>query len=554
MLRLQPPGLGGENKPGEAPGVGTRPVENDVEDGTSGWNKSGGGSRASSLAVVWWLGVLLVLVAVGFLLVRFGPGLVAALRESSARPPARKPVDARDFVNPPTSMEMAALRTETAWKVVHGFAAGKEPGEWTKWMDEGEGMREKMFELGDKGHPLADGMPPASDFGALSREQTGIRGEDAFAFEALRQVKNEPADRFLVVVVSRDGRMLVAGRLFWEVAANRFAVLQNAAGDPGARYGLMVRVRRGIEGEAAYRIDPGDPVAEVSPPGRDQPFVRTQVAADSPLGRALRALGPSETINATLVFQKNGRKPDGVSIVEQKSLGWEGIDAVPFADAKIDPPWGEEAQAIKLAQASLQRFLTLAGEGHLGLVADGDGAKLVRECEIAFGRIQTADLPLRAHSLAHSLAKAGVVVFRLPVPPADGQGTSVAVMVPFAGDYKIDGMLLAQSHYGAFRRYAAQASAASAEMRGVVMRGEVPDGPDGTLGFRFRDPFSETAVDLTLPRNHQAAAALLKVAPGQPRHATLRLAWRQAQGEAQPKIVLDEWLCWGYRGIDDQAF
>jgi hypothetical protein len=507
--------------------------------------------RARPAFVILSLVVVAISLLTGFLATRRLADLIAtwqlARGDLTPEPRIQRPETRVEL----TPSELLARRSQTAREVLNGFAAAGEPAAWAGWTVEGAVLEESFHRLVERGMPLASGMPDPSLFRPVALNRLAWLEEPVFTWEARSQ--GESGAHLLVAVLPRDGRMLVAGRLFYEAAAGRLAAFLRPGGDPAARFDVLVKASRATGASEQYRPDPGQAVVELSPPALDEPVVLVPLSHDSKLGAILRGQGPGEFVHATLVLGRDAQRPELPVVLEESALGWPAIDARPLDSVAPAPPWGSDTGTAVRAREALGRFLAAEGDSRFNCLRDPNAAGLLRELDLAFGPPPPPTTAAAfAQTLPRTLERAGAVCFGLAAPTADHQGASAIWLVPYGGDYKVDGWIFAQSHYGLFRRLLAGPAPGSVALRGIVTLLEALPEESG-FAVRFRDIHGEDAVEFEMPADHPAAAGLRKLARGESRHATLRLAWREQAG-AQPRIALDEWLCWGYQGIDDQVF
>ena len=341
------------------------------------------------------------------------------------------------------------------------------------------------------------------------------------------------------------GEFRLAGRFFLENVENKLRDFASRKGDPDARWEFLARLRPRLTGEQVTLADPAAPYVELLAPVGDDAVGVVLLADGDPL---LSSLTSDSPLAVTILLGRSDQTADGLKLLAPPQPGWpggltEGRD-LPGQDAASSRP---ESPALEVARA----FLDAKPSGRLDYVNTRDNAMLLKELEEVYGSAPpTGSMVDLVLAQPRTTTRTGAVAVRVRAPTHDGEGVSVLWLVPFAGSYKVDGQLWAQSYYGWFRSYLKAAMSTPRELRGIVFRaGDKTSADSGK--FRFRDVHSEAFVDLALPENAAQAAALARLGEGEGRPATLRLRWETGES---PRIVLDDWICWGYRGIDEQAY
>ncbi|MFM7182504.1 MAG: hypothetical protein ACKO2G_13705 [Verrucomicrobiales bacterium] len=440
---------------------------------------------------------------------------------------------------------MSNSSDDGAWGVLKAFLKADPQGRAGLTLEGGAEMEAPFERLFGPTGALRQGLPGVEDFQICGdRELMSVLGPGWSVYEA------DPAKRAgqipIVLAWRREkgGEFRRAGRLLVESAEDELRNFASQQGDPDSRWEFLARLRPRLGMEQEILPDPAAAYAEVFAPTSDTPVGVVLLPVGDPL---IPFLSTDMTVAVTVLLGRP-ETPGGVlKLLSPPQLGWPGglTDGrtVSGQDAASRNP---ESPALEVARA----FLAAKPEGRLDYVNSQDNAMLIKELEGAYDDAPPAESAI-GQILAQpaTTARAGAVAVRVHAPTHDRQGACVLWLVPFVDTYKVEGQLWAQSFYGWFRNYLKSPVSIPRELRGLVF--STAQTPDGPWNFRFRDVHSDVSVELVLPENAEQVSSLAKLRPGEGRPATLRLRWEIGES---PRIMLDEWICWGYRGIDEQAY
>lgn len=434
---------------------------------------------------------------------------------------------------------------EGAWGALKVFLLGDGRRRAAMTLEGEEAMAAPFERLFGPEGMLEGGLPEPACFQISGdRELSGLLGPGWSVYESVGEASARSPRVVLAWARTSEGKYRVAGRLFLEIAENRLASFAAPGGDPASEREFLVRLRGRSLQDRMLASDPLAPVVELLPPVGETVVGSLTLAENDPM---LHALGGDSIAPATVRLGRASEKTGGVKLLGTPIPGWPDGLTLPLPEhggggegSPTHPP------AVQVARA----FLSARSERRLDYVNTRDNAMLIKELEAIHGGEIPSSAPLRSvEAIPLTAARAGAIALRVLAPTLDGEGACMLWLVPFAGSHKIEGSLWAQSYYGWFRRFLRAPVSSPRELRGLVF--PIPEANGNSPRFRFRDVNSEAAVELDLPAGSPQAASLARIAPGQARHATLRLRWENGD---TPRIVLDEWLCWGYRGIDEQSF
>lgn len=393
---------------------------------------------------------------------------------------------------------------------------------------------------------LAGDLPRAEDFQVSGdRELRSVLGPAWTVYEVDRSTRSGQPLILLAWCETDGGESHLSGRLFLETVEDKLRGFAAQKGDPDAKWEFLARLRPRLNVEQATLADPDAPYVEVLPPVGDDPVGVVRLADGDPI---ISSFAADQPLPVTILVGRQGEPKSGLKLLAPPKAGWPGGltegRSLPGQDAASRNP---ESPALEVARA----FLAAKPAGRLDYVNSRDNAMLLKELEEAYGSAPPAgSVVSQILAQPRTTARAGAVAARVQAPTHDGEGVSVLWLVPFAGSYKVEGQLWAQSYYGWFRNYLKTPVSTPRELRGIVFKMQDAEST-GPRKFRFRDVHSESFVELSLPETAEQAASLGNLGADEGRPATLRLRWET--GDA-PRIVLDEWICWGYRGIDEQAY
>jgi hypothetical protein len=431
-----------------------------------------------------------------------------------------------------------------AWGELKSFLKA-DPGKMAEFTLEGAEELAVSFErlFGPSGR-FPDGLPPPESFQVSGdRDLMDVLGPGWVVYEADRTANPGQPVILLAWRETGTGEFRLAGRFFLETVEEKLRGFASRTRDPDAKWEFLARIRPRLTAEQAMLPDPAAPYVEVLPPIGEDPVGVVLLADGDPIRPSLSPDSPS----AVTILLGRSREPGGeLNLLAPPLRGWPGG----LTDGRLLPGQDEASRLPEFPALSVARaFLAAKPSGRLDYVNSRDNAMLLNELEQVYGPSLAGEVAVEPILVQpRTTSRAGAVAVRVRAPTLDGDGACILWLVPFAGSYKIEGQLWAQSYYGWFRSYLKTPLSTPRELRGIVFSA----GDEATPGkFRFRDVHSAASVELALPEGSAQTASLAKLSSGEGRSATLRLRWED--GEV-PRIVLDEWICWGYRGIDEQAY